>query len=146
MDAKSKRASLTGDVGQNETMSSLTKNDIETLRNSRGVTFRVVVPVLFFGMSAFHLVWCLFGLYLTDRIALAGGFTIGDVWLQWLEGVEFSTSYPGVLIRALDRLSMSLLQLGLIFFFFAMGCAAVIHNRRNRRFADFMEETEGKEK
>lgn len=123
-------------------MAPLTKRDLAALRNSRKFAIRVFAPVALFGMSLFHLVMCIIGLRLTARLADFGGYTFEEVFQQWIAGINLSESYTGIMVRALERLSLSVMQFGMVFFFSILGYASVIQNRRNRRILEFVERNE----
>lgn len=123
-------------------MTPLTERDITALRNSQKFTIRVFTPLMLFGMSLFSLVMCIIGLRLSARLADLGGYTFAEVFQQWIAGINLSESYTGIMVKALERLSLSVMQFGMVFFFSILGCASVIQNRRNRRMLEFVERNE----
>lgn len=120
-------------------MAPLTERDLTALRNSRKFTIRVFTPAMLFGMGLFHLVVCIIGLRLSARLADLGGYTFEEVFQQWIAGITLSESYTGSMVKALERLSLSVMHFGMVFFFSILGYATVIQNRRNRRILGFVE-------
>lgn len=122
-------------------MSPLTPKDIELLRQSRGAGLRIVLPATLFSFGVLHLIICLVGLHFTAQLGELGGNTFQDIWRQWTSGVALDGTYSGSMVKALERLSISVIQLGVALVFTILGFTSVIHNRRNQRLIDFIEST-----
>lgn len=119
-------------------MNHITPKDIEALRKRS----KRSLPFFLFGMACFYLIVGLWNLRLCARAAQLDGMDLSAVFDGWIEGADALASYSGLYLMALERLTIGILQLGLVVPFVIGGIGLAQSSRRNRRLIAYIEAKE----
>ena len=105
----------------------ITEKDIKALslyhtRSGKIANWAILVAPIFFLIVAF------LNLYAASKIGSYEGFNLIQLFISWIEGIDIKAQYSGMYLKAMERLTTGLLQIGfaLIFSIFAY----FYHNRK----------------
>ena len=98
----------------------ITEKDIKVLsryqtRSGKIANWAIVIAPIFFLIVAF------LNLYAASKIGSYEGFNLTQLFISWIEGIDVKAQYSGIDLKAMERLTTALLQIGfaLIFSIFA---------------------------
>jgi len=92
----------------------ITENDIKELRLHKTRSGKIcnwifIIFPIFLSLIGF------LNLYIASRIGNKIGYNFLTLFQSWLKGVDMRSQYSGIYIKAMERLSTSLLQFGVAF-------------------------------
>lgn len=119
---------------------SITEQDIKALKQGTSKRFRVITLIVMPLTIIILLCVGILNFLLCYRFATMAGLSVSQVFEKWIEGIDLSQQYSGVLIMALQRLQTGLTQIILAIFFVFLLWAQQSITKRNARILKFIEE------
>ena len=101
----------------------LTQADLKVLNSRASRTMRRVIPAVLILIGLFLVGFGIANVVLASKFAAFAQMSLSDVYSLWFSGFK-NQAYPGVAIRAVDRLSTGALQISLGIPFFPWAFAS----------------------
>jgi hypothetical protein len=106
----------------------ITEKDLKTLssyqtRSGKITSWAIVIAPIFFLIVAF------FNLYAASKIGSYEGFNLTQLFKSWIEGIDVRVQYSGIYLKAMERLTTALLQIG---FALILSLFAYSYNKRKK--------------
>ena len=111
----------------------ITEKDIKGLKFLNTKFAKVFFYILLF-FPIFSLIIGGLNLYLASMFGENAGFSIGNLFKSWIEGIDIHKQYSGLYIKALERLQASLSNFIFSIFLFCLPVLFIKVKKRNERF------------
>jgi hypothetical protein len=89
----------------------ITEKDIKILKRYETRMGKIAHWIVISAAPFFALVGC-FNLWLASRIGNIGGYSLGDLFQGFIEGINLNNQYSGLYLKAMERLSTGLFEIG----------------------------------